>query len=130
MTIKHHELLGVPKHANQHRLSRLIMEAHTDEMRVIASEVENYTDQLIAALEAAEKRVAELSENNDSAVKALLKARHIMVTLPGGYAARVGHPINETERSVMIPKDGGPWLSRFDVEHALRMAGIRINGEG
>ncbi|EOZ4422635.1 hypothetical protein [Escherichia coli] len=81
-------------------------------------------------LEAAERRIAELSANNDSAVEALLKARHITVTLPGGYAARVGHPINETERSVMIPKDGGPWLSRFDVEHVLRMAGIRINGEG
>ncbi|EPF1233426.1 hypothetical protein ACSQOC_002879 [Enterobacter ludwigii] len=35
-------LLGVPKHANQHHLSRLTMEVHTDE--------------LIAALEAAEKR--------------------------------------------------------------------------
>ncbi len=85
---------------------------------------------LLDELEAAVRRIAELSANNDSAVKALLKARHITVTLPAGYAARVGHPINETERSVMIPKDGGPWLSRFDVEHALRMAGIRINGEG
>lgn len=49
------------------------------------------------------------------------------VTLPNGYSVRPGHPINETERSVMIPKDGGAWLSRFDVEHALRVAGIRIN---
>lgn len=31
MTNKH-ELLGAPKHANQHRLSRLIMEAKTDEL--------------------------------------------------------------------------------------------------
>lgn len=60
MTIKHHELLGVPKHANQHRLSRLTMESHTDELRIMASAVESYTDELIAALEAAEKRIAEL----------------------------------------------------------------------
>ncbi|HAW7885500.1 TPA: hypothetical protein JLN09_001799 [Escherichia coli] len=51
------------------------------------------------------------------------------VTLPTGYSVRPGHPINETERSVMIPKGDGQWLSRFDVEHALRMAGISIKGE-
>lgn len=53
-------LLGVPKHANQHRLSRLTMEVHTDELRIMASAVEDYTDELIAALEAAERRIAEL----------------------------------------------------------------------
>lgn len=52
-------LLGVPKHANQHRLSRLTMEVHTDELRIMASAVESYTDELIAALEAAEKRIAD-----------------------------------------------------------------------
>ncbi|ENF6041717.1 ead/Ea22-like family protein [Citrobacter amalonaticus] len=60
MSNKHQELLGVPKHANQHRLSRLTMEVHTDELRIMASAVESYTDELIAALEAAEKRIAEL----------------------------------------------------------------------
>ncbi|WP_407044939.1 ead/Ea22-like family protein [Enterobacter hormaechei] len=60
MNNKHHELLGVPKHANQHRLSRLTMEVHSDELRKVASEVESYTDELIAALEAAEKRNADL----------------------------------------------------------------------
>lgn len=60
MNNKHHELLGVPKHANQHRLSRLTMEVHSDELRIVASEVESYTDELIAALEAAEKRNADL----------------------------------------------------------------------
>ncbi|KJW99588.1 hypothetical protein RZ87_09640 [Enterobacter roggenkampii] len=60
MSNKHHELLGVPKHANQHRLSRLTMEVHADELRIMASAVEDYTDELIAALEAAEKRIAEL----------------------------------------------------------------------
>ncbi len=53
----------------------------------------------------------------------------VKVTLPTGYSVRPGHPINEAERGVMIPKDNGPWLSRHDVEHALRVAGIRINGE-
>lgn len=65
----------------------------------------------------------------DELVKALT-APAITVTLPAGYAVRPGHPINETERGVMIPKDNGPWLSRHDVEHALRLAGIRIHGEG
>ena len=86
--------------------------------------------QSASELEAAEKRVAELEANNDSATEALLKARRRAVTLPTGYSVRPGHPINETERGVMIPKDNGPWLSRHDVEHALRVAGIRINGEG
>ncbi|MCM8191330.1 ead/Ea22-like family protein [Enterobacter hormaechei] len=58
--INKHGLLGVPKHANQHRLSRLTMEVHTDELRIMASAVESYTDELIAALESAEKRIAEL----------------------------------------------------------------------
>lgn len=58
--IDKHGLLGVPKHANQHRLSRLTMEVHTDELRIMASEVESYTDELIAALEDAGKRIAEL----------------------------------------------------------------------
>lgn len=60
MSNKHHDLLGVQKHANQHRLSRLTMEVHTDELRIMASAVESYTDELIAALEAAEKRIAQL----------------------------------------------------------------------
>ncbi|HFE3450816.1 TPA: hypothetical protein ACF3IY_002492 [Enterobacter kobei] len=60
MSNKHHNLLGVPKHANQHRLSRLTMEVHTHELRILASEVESYTDELIAALEAAEKKAVEM----------------------------------------------------------------------
>ena len=59
-------LLGVPKHANQHRLSRLTMEVHTDELRIMASAVESYTDELISALEAAENRIAELEAREKS----------------------------------------------------------------
>jgi hypothetical protein len=50
------------------------------------------------------------------------------VVLPICYAVRAGHPINESERNVMIPKDGGNWLSRFDVEHAIRVAGFKVEG--
>ncbi|MDK9638444.1 ead/Ea22-like family protein [Enterobacter hormaechei] len=67
-------LLGVPKHANQHRLSRLTMEAHSDELRIVASAVESYNDELIAALEAAEKRIAELQ--NDEVRQRLANAEH------------------------------------------------------
>lgn len=67
---------------------------------------------VLAALERAERQIAKL------------EARMLTVKLPSGYAVRSGHPINESERSVMIPKDCGQWLSRFDVEHALRVAGI------
>ncbi|EHA9399639.1 ead/Ea22-like family protein [Salmonella enterica subsp. enterica serovar Newport] len=57
-------LLGADKHANQHRLSRLIIEANSAELRAIAEAVEQYTDQLIAALEAEEKHIAELESKN------------------------------------------------------------------
>ncbi|MEX8746942.1 hypothetical protein AB8E57_23440 [Salmonella enterica] len=53
-------LLGADKHANQHRLSRLIIEANSAELRAIAEAVEQYTDQFIAALADSEKRIAEL----------------------------------------------------------------------
>lgn len=84
MNNKHHELLGVPKHANQHRLSRLTMEVHTDELRIMASAVEGYTDELIAALEAAEKRIAEL-EAGHSNLREAMAGIHNTVTGGGAY---------------------------------------------
>ncbi|BAH62855.1 hypothetical protein ACDJ27_18855 [Klebsiella pneumoniae] len=57
------ELTGVTKHANQHRLSRLIIEAPNDELRQLAVEVEQYTDQLIEALEKAQQRNAKLESS-------------------------------------------------------------------
>lgn len=84
MSNKHQELLGVPKHANQHRLSRLTMEVHTDELRIMASAVESYTDELIAAPEAAEKRIAELEARMLSqAATDVLAERHRQVTAEG-----------------------------------------------
>lgn len=47
------ELTSVQKNANIHRLSRLIAYAPNDELRQMAVEVEQYTDQLIEALEKA-----------------------------------------------------------------------------
>jgi len=67
---------------------------------------------MLAALERAEQRIAELESRK--------------VKLPGGWAVRSGHPINEGERGVLIPKDGGQWLARFDVEHAIQVAGITL----
>ncbi|MCC7834049.1 ead/Ea22-like family protein [Klebsiella pneumoniae] len=50
------------------------------------------------------------------------------VKLPVGYTASSGHPFNEAERTVMIP-GGGDWLNRFDVEHVLTAAGIKLEAE-
>ncbi|HCO0589685.1 TPA: ead/Ea22-like family protein [Escherichia coli] len=56
-----------------------------------------------------------------------LEAREVQ--LPTRYDLRYGHPINADERQVMIPKENGSWLCLIDLEHALRVAGIRIKGE-
>ncbi|HGF0680680.1 TPA: hypothetical protein ACXP3T_000043 [Klebsiella pneumoniae] len=54
------ELTSVQKNANIHRLSRLIAYAPNDELRQLAVEVEQNTDQLIEALENAQQRIEEL----------------------------------------------------------------------
>ncbi|CNI96182.1 hypothetical protein [Yersinia intermedia] len=69
-------------------------------------------------LERAQKAEAALSAANEKLTKP--------VVLPAGYSVRAGHPINEGERNVMIPKEGGRWLSRLDVEHAIRVAGFTV----
>lgn len=53
------------------------------------------------------------------------------VVLPAGYSTRAGHPFHEGERNVMIPNKHGDWLSRFQVEHAIHVAGFHftITGE-
>lgn len=55
MTTDITELTSVQKNANIHRLSRLIAYAPNDELRQLAVEVEQYTDQLIEALEKAQQ---------------------------------------------------------------------------
>ncbi|EMS7098699.1 hypothetical protein WEV73_001911 [Yersinia enterocolitica] len=96
-------------------------------------------DNLKAELSAANERIDELElqqiKQNDanSVLSAALDAANEKlskpVVLPAGYSVRAGHPINEGERNVMIPKEGGRWLSRFDVEHAIRVAGFTVEGE-
>jgi hypothetical protein len=60
MTIDITELTSVQKNANIHRLSRLIAYAPNDELRQLAVEVEQYTEQLIEALEKAQQVDEEL----------------------------------------------------------------------
>lgn len=67
-------------------------------------------------------RVYELEER----VKEL-EAREVQ--LPTRYSLQYGHPINADERYVMMPKEKGNWLYLADLEHVLRVAGIRIKGE-
>ena len=57
------ELTSVQKNANIHRLSRLIAYASNEELRQLAVEVEQYTDQLIEALEKAQQRIEELESD-------------------------------------------------------------------
>lgn len=52
------------------------------------------------------------------------------VVLPAGYSTRNGHPFHEGERNVMIPNKHGDWLSRFDVEHAIQVAGFPFTVKG
>ncbi|EKK4014434.1 hypothetical protein PNF50_002146 [Cronobacter sakazakii] len=76
------ELLGPPKHANQHRLSRLTMEVHTDELKILVAAVESYTDELIAALEAAQKRNAALEASHEK-LRDALAVIHNTIRLDG-----------------------------------------------
>ncbi|MGV0084211.1 hypothetical protein EEAAV_10140 [Rahnella aceris] len=69
------------------------------------------------------RRLAEKAEAEIAALKAKLANP---VVLPAGYSTRAGHPFHEGERNVMIPNKHGDWLSRFDVEHAIQVAGFLV----
>lgn len=104
-------LLSTDKHANQHMLSRLIVEANSAELRDVAEAVEQYTDRLIAALEAAEKRIAEL------------EAR--AVNLPKRSVGEVMH-LSGFSRDYA---EG--WCAGNDnAIHEIRTAGIKVKGGG
>ncbi|EFN1985205.1 ead/Ea22-like family protein [Escherichia coli] len=83
-------------------------------------------------LEAAKSKLNEQREYYEGVISdgckriAELEAREVQ--LPTRYDLRYGHPINADERQVMIPKENGSWLYLIDLEHALRVAGIRIKG--
>lgn len=145
-------LLGADKHANQHRLSRLIIEANSAELRAIAEAVEQYTDQLIAALEAEEKHIAELEsknsnlqtiahEQNELAIKANLDSINDAVEMDGLHKR-----IAELEaREVTLPAEkfcpseyaGSQYWEETEVWNkaisacavAVRAAGIVVKGE-
>ena len=84
-------------------------------------------------LEAAKSKLNEQREYYEGVISdgckriAELEAREVQ--LPTRYDLRYGHPINADERQVMIPKENGCWLYLIDLEHALRVADIRIKGE-
>lgn len=137
--IDKHGLLGVLKHANQHRLSRLTMEVHTDELRIMASAVESYTDELIAALEAAEKRIAELE-----AREIREEGNQFLVVRHPGKAPVIKHFVGEldaylrqiNELDPLVTIDiithryygvGGQWVQ--DADEYLAAAGITVKGD-
>ena len=84
-------------------------------------------------LEAAKSKLNEQREYYEGVISdgckriAELEAREVQ--LPTRYDLRYGHPINADERHVMIPKENGSWLYLIDLEHALRVADIRVKGE-
>lgn len=130
MSNKHHDLLGVPKHANQHRLSRLTMEVHTDELRIMASAVESYTDELIAALEAAEKRIAELETRevklpNPHAHLIWIQAGHA----PDDYWDDVAVSHSEKDKCC-DGSDRYPVYALWEIKEALSAIGINIAASG
>lgn len=138
-------LLGPDKHANQHRLSRLIIEANSAELRDIAEAVEQYTDQLIAALADSEKHIAELEskngylrtiahEQNELAIRASLDSNNATVEM-----GRLHKRIAELEaREVTLPPTfwyehddlsrDVPVLDKRLVKKAIRAAGIKVKG--
>lgn len=110
MNIDKQALLGADKHANQHRLSRLIIEANSAELRAIAEAVEQYTDQLIAALADSEKRIAELEAREVNLSKLSVGEVMHMSGFSRDYA------------------EG--WCAGNDnAIHEIRAAGIKVKGE-
>ncbi|MHC3789208.1 ead/Ea22-like family protein [Escherichia coli] len=89
--------------------------------------------ELTKQLELAKSKLNEQREYYEGVISdgskriAELEAREVQ--LPTRYDLRYGHPINADERHVMIPKENGSWLYLIDLEHALRVSGIRIKGE-
>ncbi|WP_208952448.1 hypothetical protein [Rahnella sp. ChDrAdgB13] len=86
-------------------------------------------DRLEACQESWREVVALLKEK-ETEISALKAKLANPVVLPAGYSARAGHPFHEGERNVMIPNKHGDWLSRFDVEHAIHIAGFPFTVKG
>ncbi|HBT7121369.1 hypothetical protein [Klebsiella pneumoniae] len=105
------ELTSVQKNANIHRLSRLIAYASNDELRQFAVEVEQYTDQLIEALEKAQQRIAELESRT-------VKLPQRLQPGADGYDDWYVHS-----------DDDGEYLKVDDVLAMLTAAGIKVEAQ-
>lgn len=134
-------LLGADKHANQHRLSRLIIEANSAELRAIAEAVEQYTDQLIAALEAEEKHIAELEsknsnlqtiahEQNELAIRANLDSINDAVEMDSLHK-RIAELEAKLSKPVLLPKTNGYWTEQEKAyEEAITLAKRQVRLAG
>ncbi|EBZ1028122.1 hypothetical protein D7O18_26540 [Salmonella enterica subsp. enterica serovar Muenchen] len=134
-------LLGADKHANQHRLSRLIIEANSAELRDIAEAVEQYTDQLIAALADSEKHIAELEskngylrtiahEQNELAIRASLDSNNATVEM-GRLHKRIAELEAKLANPVLLPKTNGYWNEQEKAyEEAITLAKRQVRLAG
>ncbi|EPE3519635.1 hypothetical protein ACSH77_002778 [Salmonella enterica] len=141
MTIDKQALLGADKHANQHRLSRLIIEANSAELRAIAEAVEQYTDQLIAALEAEEKHIAELEsknsnlqtiahEQNELAIRVNLDSINDAVEMDSLHK-RIAELEAKLSKPVLLPKTNGYWTEQEKAyEEAITLAKRQVRLAG
>lgn len=109
-------LLGPDNHLNQHRLSRLIAEANSTELRDIAEAVEQYTDHLIAALADSDKRIAEQS--------AIVAAAEKLVRCKGRYHSELNYRALAKLFGVITPDL--PPLEHENVQCADAAEGFRI----
>ena len=130
------ELTSVQKNANIHRLSRLIAYASNDELHQLAVEVEQYTDQLIEALEKAQQRIAELEEAEQK-----LCAANITLDARAELAERQLAELESRTVTVKLPDlrqivsgdryvwSDGVYNYSQDVKVALAAAGIKVEAE-
>ncbi|QLN76063.1 hypothetical protein [Klebsiella grimontii] len=149
------ELTSVQKNANIHRLSRLIAYAPNDELRQMAVEVEQYTDQLIEALEKAqqerenwrtsfdnerfraEKLAATLSNEIEQSANVrgqLLIAHKTLLNQQAKIAELESRNVKLPERYACelgynAPDPNGDILDRDAVIDALTAAGIKWEAE-
>ncbi|EAA6224098.1 TPA_asm: ead/Ea22-like family protein [Salmonella enterica subsp. salamae serovar 58:d:z6] len=130
-------LLGADKHANQHRLSRLIIEANSAELRAIAESVEQYTDQLIAALADSEKRIAELEHyksREERVTKLVLDNSTSWDALYKKLEAaerRITELESKLAKPVLLPKTNGYWNEQEKAyEEAITLAKRQVRLAG
>ncbi|EHM8667043.1 TPA: ead/Ea22-like family protein [Salmonella enterica subsp. enterica serovar Newport] len=105
-----------------------MIEANSAELRAIAEAVEQYTDQLIAALEAAERRIAEQREYYEGVISdgskriAELEARTVNLS-----KLSVGEVMHLSGFSRDYAEG---WCAGNDnAIHEIRAAGIKVKGE-